>query len=136
MIAIYCYNAETEGLRPLAERLMKKGAGVMFHSLKYDETVPDITQVITPDRYVDRVKKIYAGTGINVVGVGAAEKKAPEVTAVVAEEPGVAVTPSFELVAPMEPVVVEEAPIVLAISEADEDTTPAPAPKRRARLTE
>lgn len=67
-ITIYCHNEDTDSLRPLRDRLEKKGAFVRFHSVKYDETT-NTDQVLTLPRYYDRVKKLYEGTSIPVTPI-------------------------------------------------------------------
>lgn len=67
-ITIYCHNEDTEALRPLRERLEKKGALVRFQSVKYAE-MSNTDQVLTLPKYLDRVKGIFAGSNIPVTPI-------------------------------------------------------------------
>lgn len=107
-IVIYAYNEEIADLKDYAQRLVKKGARVIFHNLAHFELFPKADTVLTFARYLPRVVEWYAGTSINVSALDA-DTIAPEVPAV--EEAGLVI----EL--PVEEVVVTEVPAELPAEE-------------------
>lgn len=59
-IVIYVANEEMTALKPLARRLEKKGATVVFSAIKWRDPIK-ADQVLTLPKYLEAVKNIYAG---------------------------------------------------------------------------
>lgn len=122
-IVIYVHNEEQEALKPLMNRLLKAGALVTCHALKYPDPVKaDV--VLTFKRYEAAVKKIFADTKVPVQLIEDADDDRlvrPQATkpaeAPVKSDPIVSSEVHQGDEAPIEVTVEEDEPIVLTVGE-------------------
>lgn len=114
-ILIYVQNEEIEALKPLAERLVKKGAMVNFSAIKYLEK-GKCDQALTLPKYLDKIKALFAGTD---VAVKAIEDDEPSAVKQVAAPEVVELTPEADIFSALA-TSTHEAPAVTAETPAEE----------------
>lgn len=137
-IVIYAQNEEMAALKPLAQRISKKGANhVTFSAIRYLEANPKAQLVLTLRKYLEKVKKLYEPwPGIPVMAIEDVDDEAPieatppvSLAEVTKSEPEVVVEATHE---PEVVQVIDDTPetssaddevIVMTVSEADQAST-------------